>query len=44
MALSQHDHVIQTFAPDGTHQPFRKRIGLSRQLHRMETVRHDVFE
>src|SRR6266446_2350194 len=26
MPLSQHDHMIQTFTPDGAHQPFRKRI------------------
>ena len=26
MPLSQHDHVIHALAPDGAHQPFRKRI------------------
>ena len=26
MALSQHDHVIQALAPDGAHQPLRKRV------------------
>ena len=26
MLLSQHDHVIQTLAPDGAHQPLRKRV------------------
>jgi hypothetical protein len=26
MLLSQHDHVIQAFALDGAHQPFRKRV------------------
>ena len=26
MLLSQHDHVIQALAPDGAHQPFRKRV------------------
>ena len=26
MPLSQHDHMIQALAPDGTHQPFRKWI------------------
>ena len=26
MLLSQHDHVIQALAPDGAHQPLRKRV------------------
>jgi hypothetical protein len=26
MLLSQHNHVIQAFAPDGAHQPFRQRV------------------
>jgi len=33
MALSQHDHVIQTFAPDGTHKSFCEGI-LPRTLRR----------
>jgi len=33
MALSQHDHVIQTFAPDGTHKSFCEGI-LARTLRR----------
>jgi hypothetical protein len=44
MLFSQHDHVIQALAPDGAHQPFRQRVGLGRQLHRMETAMYDVFE
>jgi hypothetical protein len=44
MLLSQHDHVIQTFPPDGAHQPFRKSIGGSHQLHPMETLMLDASE
>lgn len=35
MLLAQHDHVIQTLAPDGAHQPFRKRV-LPRTLRRRQ--------
>jgi len=42
--LIQRNQKVKALAADGAHQPFGKRIGLSPQLHRMETMKHDVSE
>src|SRR5215831_7229708 len=39
----QHDHVVQEFPATAPHPALRHAVRLSRQLHRMETVTHDVF-
>ena len=40
----EHDEVVQTFPSDGSDQALHIGIGLSPQLHRMETMKHDVSE
>ena len=43
MGFAQHDHVVQEFPATPPHPALRHAVRLSRQLHRMETVTHDVF-
>ena len=43
MRFVQDDHVVQQFPATAPHPTLRHAVRLSRQLHRMETVTHDVF-
>jgi hypothetical protein len=43
MGFVQDDHVVPKFPPTTSHPALRHAVRLSRQLHRMETVTHDVF-
>ena len=43
MGFVQDDHVVQEFPATAPHPALRHAVRLSRQLHRMETVTHDVF-
>jgi hypothetical protein len=43
MPSTKNHHVIEAFSPNRGDQSLGKGIRLSRQLHRMETVTHDVF-
>ena len=44
MGLIQDDHVVQEFPATAPHPALRHAVGLSRQLHLMKAVTHDVFE
>ena len=43
MGFVQDDHVVQEFPATAPHPALGHAVRLSRQLHRMETVTHDVF-
>ena len=42
MFLVQHYHMVEAFSPDASDQPFDIRIGVTRRLHPMSPLRHDV--
>jgi hypothetical protein len=44
VGLAQHDHVVQQFPSTATNPAFRHAVGVSHQLHPMETLMHDVSE